>query len=57
MQPNFVSAYLTGKIKEEIYILELFPELAHDKEASKLSKNKVFHLNKVLYRLKQSDKC
>lgn len=58
-QLDFVSAYLNGEIKEEIYleILELFAELTDDKKLSTYLQNKVLCLNKALYGLKQSGRC
>lgn len=58
-QLDFVSAYLNGEIKEEIYleIPNLLSEITEDNKMPKSFKNKVFRLNKALYGLKQSGRC
>lgn len=58
-QLDFVSAYLNGEIKEEIYleIPNLLSEITEDNKMSKSFKNKIFRLNKALYGLKQSGRC
>ena len=52
----FVSASLTGDIKENIYmeVLEHLEDILSKKEQKEYKGNKVVKLNKFLYGLKQS---
>lgn len=58
-QLDFVSAYLNGEIKEEIYleVPDLLSKIMEDDHLRKSYENKVLCLNKALYGLKQSGRC